>query len=96
MTKDNTTPHVYAIPGDVFGERSYDLKDEIMEIASQNVFIILDFAKVGIIDSIGLGVLLNAHQELKKRGGKLQLINPDETVRQLLEVTHLDRYIEIL
>ena len=46
----------------------------------------LDFAKLEYISSAGLRVLLAAQKEMNKRGG-MRLLNVNETIMEIFEVT---------
>lgn len=52
--------------------------------------VVLDFARVGFINSLGLGAIIACHVTVSKRGGTLVLCNYDERIRRILEVTRLD------
>lgn len=56
----------------------------------------VDASRVTYIYSDGLGVLLEAHHRLKERGGRLRIVNPSVTLRRLLQLTRLDRVLEIV
>lgn len=51
--------------------------------------IIIDFSKISFLDSAGLELLLQMHNELKQRGGALKLIHLDELCLDILKVTQL-------
>lgn len=53
--------------------------------------IVLALEHLQFIDSEGLESLLDLADSLELRGGQLRLVNPDETVRRILEITRLDR-----
>jgi len=57
--------------------------------------LLLDLAQVHGIDAGGLGVLLKLRQWAHTNGIELRLMNVTGIVRQVLEVTHLDRVFEI-
>ena len=57
--------------------------------------IIIDFSKVERIDSYGLKKILLFHKKLKKRKGKLKIINvQNEYVKKMFELICLDKVIE--
>jgi anti-anti-sigma factor len=57
--------------------------------------LILDLAVVAGIDAGGLGALLGLHAWARSNRIQLKLMNVPNTVRQVLEVTNLDRVFEI-
>lgn len=56
--------------------------------------IIADMSQVEMINSTGLGMLVNGLSNLKKRNAKLVLAAVPEKVNKLLVMTHLDRVFE--
>ena len=57
--------------------------------------IVINMAEVTFIDSSGLGALVNAMIRMRNAGGKLKLTQPSSKVAELLEVTRLDKVMEI-
>lgn len=56
----------------------------------------LDLARLDAIDCAGIGVLVFLHGWAQSLGVDLQLINPTQHVRELLELTNLDSVFKIL
>jgi len=56
---------------------------------------VLDVEKVDFIDSGGLGMLLLARDDLKKRDIALQLRHPQGNVRKILQVAKFDSLFDI-
>ena len=57
--------------------------------------IILDLEEVGFIDSSGLGVILGRYKNLRNRGGRLSIINPQPQVTRLLELSGIGKLAHI-
>ncbi len=57
---------------------------------------ILDLCGVEFIDSSGLHLLLQTHQELGGEHAALVLLAPGEPVKGLLALTGLDRYLTVV
>ena len=51
--------------------------------------IIIDFSKISFLDSAGLELLLQMHNELKQQGSDLKLVHLDELCLDILKVTQL-------
>lgn len=56
----------------------------------------LDLSALTFLDSSGLGTLVSLHKTLRSRNGTVRLIKPAPNVRQILELTRLDRVFEIV
>lgn len=64
-----------------FRDRLYDL----IEHSGKNISV--DLSKVSYIDSSGIGVLLTAARELKKRGRSLKIENPSERIQGVIKIS---------
>jgi anti-sigma B factor antagonist len=56
--------------------------------------VVCDLSAVTFLDSSGLGVLVGALKRLRERGGELYVV-PGTAGRRILELTALDRVIEL-
>ncbi|MGA2133995.1 MAG: STAS domain-containing protein [Bryobacteraceae bacterium] len=54
---------------------------------------VIDFSAVPYIDSTGLAFVVELHKALASRGGQLFVTNVNERVREVLEMTRIDRVI---
>ena len=57
--------------------------------------LLVNMAEVPFIDSSGIGALIKSFSRVKAEGGKLKLLNPSRTARQLLSITGLLSVFEI-
>ena len=64
-------------------------------MASGSRHIVLDIAHVAIVDSAGLEAMLDLGDQLRATGGRLMIVNPDEVVRRILEITRLEREFDV-
>ena len=51
--------------------------------------IIIDFSKISFLDSAGLELLLDMHNELKQQGGALKLVHLNDLCLDILKATQL-------
>jgi anti-anti-sigma factor len=58
-------------------------------------FVAMNLAKVTYLDSGALNVLIYSHNTLRKNNGSLALIEPNEYVRDVLEVVGLNKLVKI-
>ena len=66
---------------------SPDLESELKTALDSAKELIMDFTKLEYISSAGLRVLLSENKKMDGKGGKMKLININEMVREVLEVT---------
>ena len=57
--------------------------------------VVLDVDKTETLDSLGLAALLNCQDALVRRGGQMKISAANATNRKILEITRLDRQIEV-
>lgn len=72
---------------------------EQMEPALANITgrLVLDFAQLGFIDSMGLGIIVRAQSRLRGQGPERQIVvrHANAHARKVFEITGLDRVLDI-
>jgi anti-sigma B factor antagonist len=63
--------------------------------ASQPPNMVIDLTTVNFIDSSGLATLVFGMKHCRESGGDLRLCNPPQSIRMILELTRLDRALDI-
>jgi anti-sigma B factor antagonist len=53
--------------------------------------LIINLAKVTMMDSSGIGTMIRCHSAMSAAGGTIRLVGANTTVRQAFKVTRLDR-----
>lgn len=68
-----------------------------LEIAmtSKSANLLVNLTNVEFMDSSGLATLVQTMNRCRERGGNLYLCNPQQSVRMILELTRLDKALEI-
>ena len=56
---------------------------------------VLDLSGVDFIDSMGLGVIVGVVHRLRPHDGSVAVAAPSEQVRQVLQITQLDRVVAL-
>lgn len=56
----------------------------------------VDLSETVFVDSSGLGALVTLYKLASRRSGKVTLLHPQPPVRQMLELTRLDRVFEVV
>lgn len=84
-----------AIEGDIEMITMKGLKEQLMDVVNKNdKDIIIDFSKVGYLDSSGIGILLAISKTLKGKDKNLKLSNLSERISRVLELSSLADMIE--
>jgi anti-sigma B factor antagonist len=80
-------------PGtDVVASMAETFKGELLSaINSSRGELIIDLAGVEMVDSVGIGVIISAHNTLHQSGRKLEVINVTKDVYSLFTTMRLNR-----
>ena len=82
--------------GDLTGDSLEAFGREVdRHLAANPADVVLNLAEMGTIDSAGLEYLLDLQDRLAEKLGRLILVNLDENVAKILEITRLDGSLEI-
>jgi anti-anti-sigma factor len=55
----------------------------------------LDLTGAGMMDSIGIGVIIATHNSMKKKGGKLIIVNASENIIKHFKSMRLDQHLNL-
>ena len=64
-------------------------------VATKSSKLVVNLADVDFMDSSGLAALVQGMKKCRDRGGDLHLCNLQQPVRMILELTRLDKALEI-
>ncbi len=94
----NTGNAAVVKPGrDIVSSMANEFKSELKGLVDQGVKeLTMDLNGVEMIDSIGMGLLIAAHNSLVKAGGKLRVINPTQDILGLMRTMRLDKHFEVV
>ncbi|WP_176560361.1 STAS domain-containing protein [Brevibacillus dissolubilis] len=80
----------------IYIEESTILRNALLgELDKGNNKITVDLSHVQYMDSSCLGVLVGVYKRAKERGGYLNLRAINQTISDLLEITHLNRVFAV-
>ena len=87
---------IVTLLGDLMGDDADRLAEKLAELASEpRARLAIDLARTELIDSSGLGRLMECVTRSRMRGGHVVLVAPTPFVRGVLSVTKLDHWFEI-
>ena len=64
-------------------------------IDADELRLVIDFQSVPFIDSEGLEKLMEYYHQIRRKGGNLEIFNPNPLCNEILNVTRLTDYLEI-
>jgi anti-anti-sigma factor len=72
------------------------MRTEIKTLIDEGIKdIVIDLGTVEIVDSMGIGLLISAHNSLTKMSGKMAVINASKDVLSLFKAMRLDQRFSI-
>jgi anti-sigma B factor antagonist len=78
------------------GEGNIMLREVISNLLEKgSKRILLNFLRVGYIDSSGIGELVRTHTTLLKHGGQVKMVNLNLKLQELLKLTRLDKVFDV-
>ncbi len=80
-------------PGmDVVASMAEDFKNELLSVINEGTSeVVIDLDGVEMVDSVGIGVIIAAHNSLNQSGRKLKVINVTNDVYGLFTTMRLNR-----
>ena len=57
--------------------------------------VVLDLDNTELLDSAGLGAMMNVHDKLREQGGDVKIATTNAANRKILEITRLDQQLEV-
>lgn len=74
-----------------------DFYDQIIQQISLSgiTHLVIDLSKVSGLDSSGLGTIFSLYKHLVQNEGSLYLMDPPESIADLIRVTHLEKVIPV-
>jgi anti-sigma B factor antagonist len=90
------TYSILKIKGDVDLYSSPTVRKQIIPLVSKkNANLLVDFTNVTYMDSSGVATLVEALQLTNKNKGKLRLFNLGQAIKDVFELSRLDKVFEI-
>ncbi|MUV38507.1 Anti-sigma-B factor antagonist [Lentibacillus sp. JNUCC-1] len=87
---------VAVLSGEVDVYTAPQLKEALLDLVKHdNAMVVVDMADVGYMDSTGLSVFISALKAGKEHDSHLKLINLQDSVTRLFDITGLDKVIDI-
>lgn len=82
--------------GDVVAAFVPELRSRLLELVRAGVRqLVLDLSNVKMVDSLGLGLLISAHNSLLQAGGKLSVVNASADVLDLFKTMRLHQHFSV-
>jgi len=92
--KETGSDVTFILLDDLLSPHINQFSDEMNQFVKNDMrHAILDFSCVRKIDSMAIAAVIRLKNALTERGRSLHLINPNETVLRVLELSGLEKYL---
>jgi anti-sigma B factor antagonist len=86
--------HVITASGDLDAATAPQLRDELTRASSEGAEeIVVDLLRVPFVDSVALGVLVEASKQTTARGGVFRVVSDDRRIGRVIEISGLARVL---
>ncbi len=84
-------------PGkDIVASMAGDFRQDLLkQIDGGAKRLVVDMNDVEMVDSVGIGVLVAAHNSLAKNGGSMAVLNVSKDIYSLFRTMRLDQHFEV-
>jgi anti-anti-sigma factor len=95
-TKTNSVRKIIRPGKDLNAAKAANFRKRLIRALEQKIKeLVMDFSKVESVDSVGLGVIIAAHNMMKNADGKLTLINVPEDIFNLFNTMGLNQHFKV-
>jgi len=89
------TVTVLGLNGQIVNGETHILRNAV-DLLPETSAVILDLARVTTVDAHGLGVMLELRENALSKGIRFKLMNVNEPLHRILEITRLDSVFETI
>lgn len=81
---------------DIIAPMAEDFRKKLLKLIKEGTKeLTIDLKSVEMVDSVGLGIFIAAHNSLENTGGKLRVINMSSDMYNLVQVMRLNEHFEV-
>jgi anti-anti-sigma factor len=82
--------------GDLVAAKLPGLRAKLRELAGSGILhLTMDLTRTQMVDSAGIGLLISAHNSLKKSGGELAVIHASKDVFELFQTMRIHQHFSV-
>lgn len=95
ITKD-TNQTVMKLEGDLVASSVPRIRTLLRELVAEGVQqLVIDITAVQMVDSAGLGLLISAHNSIKKIGGQLSVVQASPDILELFTTMRIHQHFSV-
>ncbi len=93
-TRDSARERTYVIRDRITAATIRELETDLIDfLHTDGRDVIIDINEVTRLDSLTLAVFLKIKNMMLEKGRKMRLVNPNESVRRVIEIASLDAFL---
>jgi len=97
MAQAAESQDIFTPSGDITAGSRDLLRNELLSLMEAGlVNLTLDLAKVRVVDSTGVGLIVATCNSLKERGGSLIIKNSSPDIAKMFRIMRLDKHVQLL
>jgi anti-anti-sigma factor len=82
--------------GDIVAASVDELRSILTEAMSNGArHLVIDFGRVRMLDSRGIGLLIAAHNSLRRQGGTLEVVRVSKDILELLQMMRMHQHFRV-
>jgi len=90
------TAMVFKPEGDLVAAKLPALREKLRALVASGILhLTLDLAETQMVDSAGLGLLISAHNSLKKAGGALAVTHASNDILELFKTMRIQQHFSV-
>jgi anti-anti-sigma factor len=88
---------IVSVTGDLDLWNAPALEQQLRRCLDQGrCWVVVDLSNAAFLDSSGLGALTNSKRRIERKGGRLVVVNTDDQMRRVFELTGLMRVLNVV
>ena len=96
ITRDDNKAVFEPTGQDVVAASVPELRSKMREVVAEGIReLVVDLANVQMVDSTGIGLLISAHNSLRKLGGKLAVIHASPDILELFQTMRMHKHFSV-
>ncbi len=81
---------------DIVASMANEFRSDLHDLVQEKPkMVIIDLKGVGMVDSVGIGVLIATHNSMVKAGGEIKVINASSEIYTLFHTMRLNRHFTV-
>jgi anti-anti-sigma factor len=96
ITREDNKATIEPAGEDIVAASVPELRSRMREVVAEGVRdVVVDLGQVQMVDSTGIGLLISAHNSLRKLGGQLAVIHASPEILELFQTMRMHKHFSV-